>query len=78
MREVRLLVLYPGSSEEPLTGDIVEADLERRPLYDALSYTWADESGDSNRSEIFHCVKEDSKQYHEELRCRTETPSTFR
>jgi hypothetical protein len=39
----------------------VEADLERGPLYDALSYTWADESGDSDRSEIFHCVKDDSK-----------------
>jgi hypothetical protein len=61
MRGIRLLVLYPGSLEEPLRGDIVEADLERWPTYDALSYTWADESGDTERSETVHCVKDDSK-----------------
>jgi hypothetical protein len=41
MRVIRLLVLYPGLFEEPLSGDIVEADMERRPIYDAL--TWSSE-----------------------------------
>ncbi|KAG6363802.1 hypothetical protein INS49_008905 [Diaporthe citri] len=48
--DIRLLSLRPGKP-----GDIIRADLEtvsvlaRRHYYDAISYTWADENGDSTK-----------------------------
>ncbi|KAI7786023.1 hypothetical protein LA080_004877 [Diaporthe eres] len=48
--DFRLLCLRPGKP-----GDIIRADLEtvsvlaRRHYYDAISYTWADENGDSTK-----------------------------
>lgn len=59
--EIRLLVLHPGRPEDPLEGDIVGTDLRRRPKYDAVSYTWADESGDDHLSSAIHCLTSDSK-----------------
>ncbi|ORY09096.1 heterokaryon incompatibility protein-domain-containing protein [Clohesyomyces aquaticus] len=58
--EIRLLVLYPGSFEDPLQGDIIRKDLRRKPAYDALSYTWADETGDANRSKVIRSPKDNS------------------
>jgi hypothetical protein len=55
--DIRLLIIYPGLFDDPLCGEIVTADLLWRPSYDALSYTWADETGDTNRSRKIQCVK---------------------
>jgi hypothetical protein len=55
--EVRLLIISPGSFNNPLHGEITTANLSRidRPAYDALSYTWADETGDDERSSEILC-----------------------
>ncbi|KAK8859196.1 HET-domain-containing protein [Apiospora arundinis] len=45
--ETRILILQPGEFEEPVCGDLVVVDLPPKEPYEALSYTWADESGDS-------------------------------
>lgn len=56
--EIRLLTIYPGSFDDPLQGEISTANLVWRPAFDALSYTWADETGDVNRSRIIECMKD--------------------
>jgi hypothetical protein len=56
--EIRLLALYPGSPDDTLTGDIIRVDLRWRTAYDALSYTWADESGDNERSQTLQIVEQ--------------------
>lgn len=50
--EIRLLRLKPGGPDDPICGDLKLANLENSttPVYDAASYTWADEAGDSSRS----------------------------
>ena len=45
--ETRLIRLYPGEVPDPITCDIIIGRLEDLPSYEAISYTWADESGDS-------------------------------
>ena len=54
--EVRLLELQPGSFEDPIQGDIITANLKSRPNYDALSYTWADDNGDTTLSETIYFI----------------------
>lgn len=60
--EIRLLVISPGFFEDVLHGEIVVAKLSKanRPAYDALSYTWADETGDDARSSEFLCDNDHS------------------
>lgn len=49
-RQLRLLRLSKASSpNDPLHGRLVTADLAHHPEYEALSYTWADMSGDSTK-----------------------------
>jgi hypothetical protein len=55
--DIRLLIIYPGLFDDPLCGEIVTANLLWKPSYDALSYTWADETGDTDRSRTIQCVK---------------------
>ncbi|KAL1611955.1 hypothetical protein SLS60_000178 [Paraconiothyrium brasiliense] len=57
---IRLLDVYPGSFGDAIRGEIVIADLSSTPAYDALSYTWADETGDTERSKEIWCVDDDS------------------
>lgn len=38
--EIRLLYLNPGSDNEPLTGQLINADISGAPRYSVLSYTW--------------------------------------
>jgi hypothetical protein len=40
----RLVHLHPGSDADPLTCDLIEADLDTLPTYEAVSYTWGDAS----------------------------------
>lgn len=37
---IRILVLQPGLSSDPLAGEILHVELEDNPLYEALSYVW--------------------------------------
>ncbi|KAK7964336.1 hypothetical protein PG988_011310 [Apiospora saccharicola] len=45
--ETRILILHPGAFEDPICGDLLIVDLPSKQPYEALSYTWGDESGDS-------------------------------
>ncbi|KAH7410530.1 heterokaryon incompatibility protein-domain-containing protein [Cadophora sp. MPI-SDFR-AT-0126] len=56
--EIRILILYPGSRSDPLRGHLEIANLSARPTYDALSYTWADENGNADRSKWLLCSNE--------------------
>ena len=49
--EIRILRLFPGTNSTPLHGELWHATFEERPKFEALSYSWADETGDSSRTE---------------------------
>ncbi|KAI8937879.1 hypothetical protein NX059_005566 [Plenodomus lindquistii] len=53
-REIRLIV-FPGKDDEVLNCDIVHADLDNKPVYEAISCTWATETGDAQRYQIAYC-----------------------
>lgn len=40
----RVLTLLPGAPDSPLTAKLVEVDLSKKPFYDAISYTWGDDT----------------------------------
>lgn len=44
--EIRILQIRPGEPEDDIQCFIFTRDLDARPDYEALSYTWADETGD--------------------------------
>ncbi|KAK1528047.1 hypothetical protein CPAR01_12605 [Colletotrichum paranaense] len=50
-RKTRLLDLIGGSYHDPIRIELHIADLAVKPEYEALSYTWADENGDSSKCE---------------------------
>ncbi|KXH25806.1 hypothetical protein CSIM01_07237 [Colletotrichum simmondsii] len=50
-RKTRLLDLIGGSYHDPIRIELQIADLLEWPKYEALSYTWADENGDSSKCE---------------------------
>ena len=45
-RDSRLLHLFPGQWEDPIAFDLVpfSTELESLPFYEAVSYTWADQT----------------------------------
>jgi hypothetical protein len=49
-QEIRLLILLPGSLDDPIRCEIVHVNLEDDPEFDAVSYTWATEYGDDRLS----------------------------
>jgi hypothetical protein len=49
-QEIRLVVLLPGSLDDPIRCEIVHVNLEDDPEFDAVSYTWATEYGDDSLS----------------------------
>jgi hypothetical protein len=50
-REVRLLTIHPGDFDDPINGSLAKENLGHiLPTYEAISYTWADESGDATKS----------------------------
>jgi hypothetical protein len=60
-QEIRLLVLHPCRSDQQDTSqdleyDILHAYLVDKPVYEALSYTWASENGDSSLSASIRCL----------------------
>lgn len=54
-QEIRLCVLLPGDSDNPLQCEIIHVNLEDEPYYEAVSYTWAGEDGDASLSRSIHC-----------------------
>ncbi|KAJ9318617.1 hypothetical protein DTO271D3_1279 [Paecilomyces variotii] len=50
--DIRLLRLRPAPADDPIHADIEVVHLQDPllPRYEALSYTWSDDSGDSDRS----------------------------
>jgi len=56
-REIRLVILLSGHSEDPLRCDIVHVNLDDDPVYDAVSYTWATEDGDASLCKAVRCVR---------------------
>ena len=52
---IRLLTLHAGEFSEPIRISICEIRSGDGPKYEALSYTWATEDGDSKRSSSVAC-----------------------
>jgi hypothetical protein len=50
----RMVVLFPGQRKDPLHCTIAIVD-PYKENYDALSYTWATEDGDANKTGRIHC-----------------------
>jgi len=46
--QIRLIELLPGEEADPIRCEIIHVNLEDNPEYDAVSYTWATESGDDS------------------------------
>ncbi|KAK3377592.1 heterokaryon incompatibility protein-domain-containing protein, partial [Podospora didyma] len=45
-REIRVLTLHAGVFDEPLSCNLETVNLQLGPVYEAVSYTWADSTGD--------------------------------
>lgn len=48
--EIRILRLQHGAFDDPVVCEVVTKDLTLHPEYEAVSYTWSDESGNATRS----------------------------
>ncbi|KAK4461774.1 heterokaryon incompatibility protein-domain-containing protein [Cladorrhinum samala] len=51
---IRILRLSKGKGSEPLHGNLEVHELKYFPEYEALSYTWADASGNAERTRKFY------------------------
>lgn len=58
-QEIRLVVLYPGKELEEIACDIIHVNLLDKPMYEAISYTWATEDGDLSMSAKIQCRNKD-------------------
>jgi hypothetical protein len=56
-KSIRLINLFFGRYDDPIQCSIHHVDLADRPHYEAVSYTWADETGDANLSSTIYCSK---------------------
>ncbi|UPL03879.1 hypothetical protein LCI18_014813 [Fusarium solani-melongenae] len=54
-RQIRVLVLKAGKPGDPLRCELEHVNLQRGPIYEALSYTWADEKGDDSICRAIQC-----------------------
>ncbi|KAF2867959.1 heterokaryon incompatibility protein-domain-containing protein, partial [Massariosphaeria phaeospora] len=54
-QEIRLLSLDSGSLADAVTCHIIHVNLLDKPAFEALSYTWATQSGDASLSQIIYC-----------------------
>jgi hypothetical protein len=53
--EIRLIVLWPGHKLDDLVCDIIHYNLLDKPVYEAVSYTWATVYGDTALSGHISC-----------------------
>jgi hypothetical protein len=54
-RHIRIMVLAPGNYDDELHCYLEEVNLQLNPAYEAISYTWADESGNDDLSARVKC-----------------------
>ncbi|KZM19703.1 uncharacterized protein EKO05_0004039 [Ascochyta rabiei] len=54
-QEIRLVVLFAGGFLDDLSCKIVHVNLADNPVYEAISYTWADSEGDLALSQKISC-----------------------
>jgi hypothetical protein len=54
-QEIRLCVVLPGEPADQLQCEMIHVNLEDEPEYEAVSYTWASESGDATLSQSVNC-----------------------
>jgi hypothetical protein len=54
-REIRLVLILPGSSEDALRCEMIHVNLDDDPVYDAVSYTWATQDGDASLCMTVQC-----------------------
>ncbi|KAI1335974.1 hypothetical protein F5Y15DRAFT_221628 [Xylariaceae sp. FL0016] len=47
--QIRLLRIFPGNYEDPIRCNLTVEAIILRPLYEAVSYTWADETGNDDK-----------------------------
>lgn len=53
--DFRILALGPGNFGDALYGELELHNIQQSPLYDAVSYTWADQEGADTLSSTLHC-----------------------
>lgn len=66
--DIRLFEIYPHGgqgvilsyNDEHVKGGIIHSNLLWSPSYEAVSYTWTDEAGDSEESEEVHLPNENA------------------
>jgi len=58
-RQIRVLVLKAGQYNHALRCELKNVDLQQSPVYEALSYTWADETGDDTLCRAIECGPEE-------------------
>ncbi|KAH8894745.1 heterokaryon incompatibility protein, partial [Thozetella sp. PMI_491] len=49
--EYRILDLDPGDFKEPISCRLIVVDMAKPSTYEAISYTWSDEDGDTTKSQ---------------------------
>ena len=54
--DIRLLILCPGGSGDPIRCEIFHASISFENDYEAVSYTWATEDGDASLSQRVSCT----------------------
>lgn len=54
-RQIRVLVLKAGQPDDPLRCELKHVNLQQGPIYEAVSYTWADEKGDDTICRKIQC-----------------------
>lgn len=47
--QMRIFLLHPAEIDDPVCGELVTVDVGLWVEYDAISYTWADETGDATK-----------------------------
>lgn len=53
--QIRVLVLKAGQPDDPLRCKLEHVNLQQGPIYEAVSYTWADEKGDDSICRTIQC-----------------------
>ena len=55
---IRLLSIQPGQFNDEIYCQLVQESLSNLPVYDAISYTWADDSGDRQKNKTIRLGSE--------------------
>jgi hypothetical protein len=61
---IRTLKLEPGYNDADLVGELPHNNLEKFSEYDAISYTWGDETGDNQACRQIYIQNNEILSYH--------------